>query len=75
MKLAGKAILIGCISFFVLGFVNMIVGIYVSAAVNSGDSFVNSYFYPLYTAVTVLIALVISCTYVIVSKLNQLLDK
>lgn len=74
MKLAGKAILIGCISFFVLGFVNMIVGIYVGAA-SSGDSFVNSYFYPLYTAVTVLIALVISCTYVIVSKLNQLLNK
>ena len=74
MKLAGKAILIGCISFFVLGFVNMVVGIYVGA-VSSGDSFVNSYFYPLYTAITVLIALVISCTYVIVSKLNQLLNK
>ena len=75
MKLAGKAILIGCISFVVLWFAMDIVGGYISAAVSSGDSFVNSYFYPLYTAVTVLIALVISCTYVIVSKLNQLLNK
>ncbi len=35
----------------------------------------NSYFYPLYTAVTLLISLVIASTYLIIRKINLLLEK
>ena len=35
----------------------------------------NSYFYPLYTAVTILLSIVISSTYLIVKKINLLLEK
>lgn len=40
-----------------------------------GDDFINSYFYPLYAAVTLLTALLISCIYLIVQKIKHLLEK
>lgn len=70
-----KAILIGVISFFVFLIGNITLGSIIGEIIPGGDGFINSYFYPLYTAVTVLISLVISCTYFIIKKINLLLDK
>ena len=75
MKTSSKAILIGIISFFVFLIGNVTLGSIVGAIIPGGDDFLNSYFYPLYTAVTLLISLVISCTYLIINKINVLLEK
>ena len=75
MKTSTKAILLGIISFFVFLIGNIMLGSIVGEIIPGGDDFLNSYFYPLYTAVTILISLVISSTYVIVKKINQLLEK
>ena len=75
MKTSAKAILIGIISFFVLLIGNVTLGSIVGLIIPGGDDFLNSYFYPLYTAVTLLMSLVISCTYLIINKLNVLLEK
>ena len=40
-----------------------------------GDDFINSYFHPLYSAVILLASVVIASTYVIVKKINVLLEK
>ena len=68
MKTSSKAILIGVISFVVFLIGNAFLGSIVGAIISSGDDFANSYFYPLYTAITVLISLVISFTYLIFKK-------
>ena len=75
MKMVLKAIFIGVISFFVCLFGNLLLGAAVGAMIPGGDAFLNAYFHPLYTAVTLLISLVISCTYLIVQKINLLLEK
>lgn len=75
MKTSAKAILIGIISFFAFLIGNVTLGSIVGAIIPGGDDFLNSYFYPLYTAVTLLISLVISCTYLIINKINVLLEK
>ena len=75
MRTSPKAILLGIISFFVFLIGNIMLGSIVGEIIPGGDDFLNSYFYPLYTAVTILISLVISSTYVIVKKINQLLEK
>lgn len=75
MKTSSKAIWIGVISFFVFLIGNIFLGSIVGIIIPGGDDFINSYFYPLYTAVTLLISLVISCTYLIINKLNVLLEK
>ncbi len=76
MKITSKAILLGIISFFLFLFGNIIFGnIVLDFLIPGGDGFINSYFYPLYAAVTLLIALLISCTYLIVKKINLLLEK
>ena len=75
MKMVLKAIFIGVISFFVCLYGNFLFAGTVEAMIPGGDGVVNSYFYPLYTAVTLLISLVISCTYLIVQKINLLLEK
>ena len=75
MKPSSKAVMIGCISFFVFLYGNLLFGGLVGSLIPGGDDFINSYFYPLYTAVTLLISLIISCTYLIFKKINLLLDK
>ena len=70
MKPSSKAVMIGCISFFVFLYGNLLFGGLVGSLIPGGDDFINSYFYPLYTAVTLLISLIISCTYLILKK-NQ----
>jgi len=75
MKPSSKAVMIGCISFFVFLYGNLLFGGLVGSLIPSGDDFINSYFYPLYTAVTLLISLIISCTYLILKKINLFLDK
>lgn len=75
MKPSSKAVMIGCISFFVFLYGNLLFGGLVGSLIPGGDDFINSYFYPLYTAVTLLISLIISCTYLILKKINLLLDK
>ena len=75
LKTVLKAIFIGFISFFVCLYGNYLFAGTVEAMIPGGDGVVNSYFYPLYTAVTLLISLVISCTYLIVQKINLLLEK
>ena len=75
MKTSSKAILIGIISFVVFLIGNITLGSIVGSIIPGGDDYMNSYFYPLYTAITILISLVISSTYLIVKKLNLLLEK
>ena len=75
MKPSSKAVMIGCISFFVFLYGNLLFGGLVGSLIHGGDDFISSYFYPLYTAVTLLISLIISCTYLILKKINLLLDK
>lgn len=75
MNTSNKAILIGVISFFGFLIGNIILGNIVGLLIPGGDDFLNSYFFPLYTGVTVLISLVISCSYVIVKKINILLEE
>lgn len=75
MKISSKAIIIGIISFFGFLIGNIILGDFVGLVVPGGDDFINSYFFPLYAGVTLLIALVISCTYLIVKKIDLLLEK
>lgn len=75
MKTLSKAIIIGVISFAVLLVGNIFLGSIVGEIIPGGDDYMNSYFYPLYTAVTILISLVISSTYLIVKKINLLLEK
>ena len=75
MKTSTKALLLGIISFFVFLIGNIMLGSIVGAIIPGGDDFINSYFYPLYTAVTILISLVIASTYLIVKKINLLLEK
>lgn len=75
MKTAEKVIAIGVISFIGSFFLNIAVGGMLGAVIPSGDGFANSYFYPLYTGVVVLTAIVISCTYLIVKKINLLINQ
>ena len=75
MNIYKKAILIGIISFFAFFIGNIFLGSVVGVIIPGGDDFMNSYFYPLYTAVTLLISLVIASTYLIVRKINLLLEK
>ncbi len=75
MKTSSKAILIGCVSFFVFIHVNILLGELVGFMIPGGDDVMNSYFYPLYAAITLLISLVLSCTYLILKKINLLLEK
>lgn len=75
MKISSKAVLIGIISFVAFLFGDIILGSIVGSIIPGGDDFINSYFLPLYAGITVLIALVISCTYVIVKKIDFLLEK
>ena len=75
MKTSTKAIIIGIISFVVFLIGNITLGSVVGAIIPGGDDYMNSYFHPLYTAVTILISLVISSTYLIVKKINLLLEK
>ena len=75
MNTSSKAIIIGIISFFGFLIGNIILGHVVGLVIPGGDDFINSYFFPLYAGVTFLIALIISCTYLIVKKINFLLEK
>ena len=75
MKTSTKAIIIGVTSFIVFLIGNIILGSVVGAIIPGGDDYMNSYFHPLYTAVTILISLVISSTFLIVKKINLLLEK
>ena len=75
MKTSSKAILIGIISFVVFLIGNITLGSIVGTIIPGGDDYMNSYFYPLYTAVTILLSIVISSTYLIVKKINLLLEK
>ena len=75
MNTSSKAILIGCISFFVFLYGDLLFGGLVGSIIPGGDDYINSYFYPLYTAITLLISLIISCTYLILKKINLLLEK
>ena len=75
MKISSKAIIIGIISFAVFLIGNFTLGSIISLFIPGGDGFMNSYFYPLYTATTILLSLVISSTYLIVKKINLLLEK
>ena len=74
MKTSSKAIIIGIISFVVF-FIGNIVLSSIFTIIPTGDPFVNSYFYPLYTAITILISIVISSAYLIIKKINLLLEK
>ena len=75
MKTSSKAILIGIISFVVFLIGNITLGSIVGTIIPGGDDYMNSYFHPLYTAITILISIVISSTYLIIKKINLLLEK
>lgn len=75
MKLLNKAFLIGLASFFILLIGNIFLGGIIGLIIPGGDDFINSYFHPLYSAVILLTSVVIASTYVIVKKINVLLEK
>ena len=75
MKISSKAIIIGIISFVVFLIGNITLGSIVGEIIPGGDDYMNSYFYPLYMAITLLIAIVISSSYLIIKKINLLLKK
>ncbi len=75
MKTSSKAVIIGIVSFFIFLIGNVMFGNIVGLIIPGGDDFLNSYFYPLYTAVTTMISLLISCTYLIVKKIDMLMEK
>lgn len=54
---------------------NLLMGNILSLIIPGGDEFINSYFHPLYTGITFLASTVISCTYILIKKINLLLDK
>ena len=74
MKILEKAVIIGIICLPLFAFANLYIGV-MFAPLLGGDDYVNSYFMPLYLAVNVLSTLVVSCTYIIVKKINLLLDE
>ena len=74
MKTTSKAIIIGIISFVVFLIGNITLGSIVGSIIPGGDDYMNSYFHPLYTAITILISIVISSTYLIIKKINLLLE-
>lgn len=75
MKLSEKAFLIGLISFFILLIVNLYLGEMIGLIIPGGDDFINFYFHTLYAAVLLSTSVVIASTYVIVKKINVLLEK
>lgn len=75
MNIMKKAILLGVVSFLIFLYGNMMIGDIVELLIPGGDEFMNSYFQPLYGGIIVLISIVISCTYILVKKINLLLDK
>ena len=75
MKMSSKAVLIGIVSFVVFLFANIFLGSIVASVIPGGDDYMNSYFIPLYVGVNILIALVISATYLIVKKINLLIEE
>lgn len=75
MKLLEKTILIGVITFILSIFVNIYCGSLIGVVIPGGDDFINSYFFPIYGSINLLIAILISSTYLIVNKLNELLEK
>lgn len=75
MKTTGKAIWLGIISFVVFMFGNFFIGSIIGVLIPGGDDFMNSYFHPLYAGVCTLAAIIISCTYIIVKKMNMLLEE
>lgn len=75
MKASSKALLLAVATFVVVLFGNIILGGFVGLIIPGGDDFINSYFYPLYGGVCLLIALVVGCSYLIIHKLNELMEK
>ena len=75
MKMSSKAVLVGIVSFVVFLFANIFLGSIVASVIPGGDDYMNSYFIPLYVGVNILIALVISATYLIVKKINLLIEE
>lgn len=69
------AFIIGIVSFFGFLIGNIFLGSIVGLIIPGGNDFQNSYFYPLYVGVTMLISLVISCTYMIIKKIDSISKK
>lgn len=74
MKLSTKTVIIGLVGFIIVLYGNMLFGSFVGLVIPGGDEFLNFYMHPFYFGIAVLISLVISCTYLIVQKINNLLD-
>lgn len=75
MKISEKAVVIGIISFVTFTFINLFLGNALGIVIPGGDDFMNSYFFPIYAGINTLIALVISCTYLIIKKANFLAEE
>lgn len=75
MNLVKKALLFGVVSFFMFLYGNLLIGNIVGLIIPGGDDFINSYFHPLYGGITFLASTIISCTYILIKKINLLLDK
>ena len=54
---------------------NIMLGSIIGLIIPGGDDFINSYFYPRYGGVGLLIALGVGCSYLIIHKLNELMEK
>lgn len=75
MKASTKALLLAVATFVVVIIGNIMLGSIIGLIIPGGDDFINSYFYPLYGGICMLIALVVGCSYLIIHKLNELMKK
>lgn len=72
-----KLIFIGFLSFILFYWINQLFfsSIIYAFKINSPDSVALSYLAPVYAALSGLAALVVICTYLIIYKLNKLIEK
>lgn len=75
MKLSEKAIVIGVVTFFIFSISTFMIGGIIDVIVPGGDEFINSYYMPLYAGVVSIGAIVVSCTYILVKKIDILLNE
>lgn len=75
MKLSEKTILIGLVSAVCCFLGSLFIGGILGWMIPGGDGFINSYFFPLFGGIILTCATLISCTYLIINKINLLLKQ
>ena len=71
----GKGFLVGAGSFVAFVIASSLLGGFGQVLIVGGDDFLNSYFAPIMAGISLVGASIITCTYVLVRKLNDVLKK